>query len=212
MIPLQYALNDHLPVCVDDVFGDIDQAPLWPEEIGDSGIGLSLSLLGDIDQSVTFNGLHRHKTVFSLVQTGKAVFMRHATQLSIKPVCPGMIAAAQARPLSHAVRNNLGAAMAAGIEENACDPVLAPYGEQRCLRRIPGDITSWFRNGGGWTKRGRCAAHHPGEFALIAFERRVVGDRLAPDLIKQVRRVVVDVIENALDDRGVVVENVCHGC
>ena len=62
----------------------------------------------------------------------------------------------------HAVSNNLGAAVAAGVEENACDPVLAPDGDERCLRRISGDITPRFGNGGRWAKRSRSAAHHLG--------------------------------------------------
>lgn len=160
-------------------------------------------VLGDEDQPALLNDrMDRDQPVVGLVDAGKAVLPGDVLQRAVQPVGPGVIGTGEG-PLAALAAGHRHAAVAAGVAEAADDAVLAANQQQRRPGGGPGDVGPRLRQ----RRRGAERHRHPAQHLQLRGESLgggVVRRRLPPDVRPGVRRLAVDMAENAVDQFGFV--------
>ena len=139
------------------------------------------------------------------------MLVRHAAQGAVEAVGPCVIAAGQ-RLLAPCPVHELHAAMPAGVAERAHDPVAAAHRDDRRQRRLARHIGADLGQRRGRTERRRRAPKHFCDLRVQPVLRGVMHHRFVPDRIAHVGRLVVDMVEDARDERAIVGQGCGQGC
>ena len=203
VVALEESFHDDLPVGGHVAREGPDQPPVGRNQRRERLETLDRGVLGDEHEAARLRGLDRHQSARALLESREPVLVRHVAERAIEPVGPAVIRADERLLAARAV-DQLGAAMAAGVAERPDAAVVAAHGEDRDARRVARDERPGLGQRRGWTEGRRKTAEHQRELGREALRRTVVLHRLAPDRLAHVRRVVVDVVQDPLDHRPII--------